>query len=328
MGRKVFISFLGNGFYEPTRYVENKDDEISSYSLRFIQEATINKFCNDYTKSDVIYVFTTIGALANWDDGGHKNYKSNTIEWYEGLHTRLKGLSLACSFENVMIPDGKSTDEIWEIFRIVYEKLENYDELIFDITHGFRSLPMLNMVLINYAKLLKNIHVKGIYYGAFEARYQRNNLWFSPIWNLKSFEELQEWTNNASFLLNGGNGLPLVKQMEEQHPQIKILLENYSKSILTNRGKELFQGVHTTELHNSLENFRNNSTQLSGPLEPIFAKVRNEFSQYKKDSSINGFLAVKWCIKYGLIPQAGTLFTEFIISFVMEITKVCLPKIG
>jgi hypothetical protein len=32
-------------------------------------------------------------------------------------------------------------------------------------------------------------------------------------------------------------------------------------------------------------------------------------------------LAVKWCIKYGLIPQAGTLFTEFIISFVMEITE-------
>ena len=171
MPRKVFISFLGNGFYEPTKYVENTTDEVKVESLRFIQEATINAYCKDYNNNDIIYIFTTKGALLNWNDGEHKNFRTNSNEWYEGLGSRLKGLKLDCSFENIMIPEGQSTDEIWEIFRIVYEKLQEKDELIFDITHGFRSLPMLNMVLINYAKLLKNITVKGIYYGAFDAKY-------------------------------------------------------------------------------------------------------------------------------------------------------------
>lgn len=318
MGRKVFISFLGNGFYEPTRYVENEDDEVSSSSLRFIQEATINKFCKDYTKADVIYVFTTIGALANWNDGEHKNYKSNTIEWYEGLHTRLKELNLACSFENIMIPDGKSTDEIWDIFRIVYEKLESNDELIFDITHGFRSLPMLNMVLINYAKLLKNVHVKGIYYGAFEAKYQRNSHWYSPIWNLKDFEELQDWSNNAAIFLQTGNAISVTNQMtDEIFTDLKEKLSNFSKYILVNRGLDIYRGNTMVELNQELSKGILDFPKKYEPLKPILKKIEKEFVDYQKDSALNGFLAVRWCINNGLIQQAATLLEEFLVTFVM-----------
>lgn len=318
MGRKVFISFLGNGFYEPTRYVENEDDEVSSSSLRFIQEATINKFCKNYTKADLIYVFTTIGALANWNDGEHKNYKSNAIEWYEGLHTRLKELDLACSFVNVMIPDGRSTDEIWEIFRIVYEKLESNDELIFDITHGFRSLPMLNMVLINYAKLLKDILVKGIYYGAFEAKYQRNSYWYSPIWNLKDFEELQEWSNNAAIFLQTGNAISVTNQMtDEVFTDLKEKLSNFSKYILVNRGLDIYHGNTMVELNQELSKGILDFPKKYEPLKPILKKIEKEFVDYQEDSALNGFLAVRWCIRNGLIQQAATLLEEFIITFVM-----------
>ena len=33
--------------------------------------------------------------------------------------------------------------------------MQDGDELYFDLTHGFRYLPMLVMVLINYSKFLK-----------------------------------------------------------------------------------------------------------------------------------------------------------------------------
>ena len=322
MGRKVFISFLGNGFYEPTQYVEKTDDEATAVPLRFIQEASINKFCKDYSQEDCIFIFTTKGALLNWHEGEHKNFKSNSDEWYEGLHTRLRGLELPCSIENIMIPEGKSTNEIWEIFRIVYEKLEDKDELIFDITHGFRSLPMLNMVLINYAKLLKNIHVKGIYYGAFEAKYSKNDFWYSPVWNLIEFEELQNWTNSANIFLKTGNAIELAFLIEDsEFNSLKENLLTFSQQLLVNRGPDIYEGTTAISLKENLQAIETNSTIPA--LTPILRKIKNEFNDYSKESATNGFLAVRWCINNGLIQQAATLLEEFIVTFVMcEINQV------
>lgn len=37
------------------------------------------------------------------------------------------------------------------------------DEIIFDITHSFRSIPMLAITIMNYAKVLKNCKLKEVY---------------------------------------------------------------------------------------------------------------------------------------------------------------------
>src|SRR5699024_4490556 len=129
-------------------------------------------------------IFTTKEALHNWKSDIHFNKRKKEDVAYESLEKRIDALQLSCSHENIEIPNGKSTEEIWEIFQIVYDLIEKGDELLFDITHGFRSLPMLNMVLINYAKLLKEITVSGIFYGNWEARYTEKNKEYSPIWNL------------------------------------------------------------------------------------------------------------------------------------------------
>lgn len=341
MARKVFISFLGNGFYEPTQYVENVDDEESTLPLRFIQEATIGKFCKDYTKDDVIYIFTTNGALTNWNDGEHKNFKSNSSEWYEGLQTRLKGLNLICHFENIIIPEGKSTDEIWDIFRIVYEKLEDKDELIFDITHGFRSLPMLNMVLINYAKLLKHIHVKGIHYGAFEAKYSKNELWYSPIWNLKDFVQLQEWTNATSDFIDLGNSQRLENLLKNTNllntnlskkktNLIKDQLFQFAKSLKeltaifsTNRGREIINANVMISLSSQIQEMSEISETIAplAPLVELLRRIESITRRYKTDEVFNGIRAVEWCLRCNLIQQGITLLQEFIVT-------ICLHIIG
>src|SRR5580658_7941970 len=41
----------------------------------------------------------------------------------------------------VDIPDGRSPEEFWDIFNVVAEVVPNGEEVILDITHGFRSLP-------------------------------------------------------------------------------------------------------------------------------------------------------------------------------------------
>ncbi len=326
MSRKVFISFLGAGFYQPTFYVAEGQNETDVPATRFIQEATISHFATSFNHADKIYVFTTVGALINWEDNNHKQSANENVVYYDGLKTCLNKLDLNAEFKNICIKDGKSPEELWEIFRDVFELIQEGDTLIFDITHGFRTLPMFNMVLINYAKLLKDISVSGIYYGAYDARYKLDGKEYSPIWNLKDFQLLQDWTNTANIFLKTGNAMPLAEMIEDENGQeIKNGLKLFSKQILVNRGMSIFSGKDAINLRellkrrqNRIENAVDNKTIIEVPLTPILEKIKDEFDLYESNHPINGFLAVHWAIRNGLIQQGTTMLEESVTSFVMN----------
>lgn len=318
MGRKVFISFLGTSFYYPTFYIPENQNENEIDATRFIQEATIKNFCNEFSKNDKIFILTTKGALQNWHDNTHTDNKTKLDEFYHGLLTKLERLHLKCEVENIMIPEGNTTDEIWGIFNIIFKKLEREDSLVFDITHGFRSLPMLNMVLINYAKLLKNISISGIYYGAYDARYTSKEKEFTPIWDLIAFERLQEWTNKTNIFIETGNAIPLSNLInEDQYKPLKEGLDSFSKYILVNRGMNIIQGTEIIMLRNTLKDIEFNEQTKKSALPPILERIRDKFDGYQENSPYNGFLACKWAIENGLIQQAATLLEESITTFVL-----------
>jgi len=50
---------------------------------------------------------------------------------------------------------------------------------------------MLALVVLNYAKVIKNINILGIYYGAFEARDKDG---VAPVFELKEFDRFLEWS--------------------------------------------------------------------------------------------------------------------------------------
>ena len=79
------------------------------------------------------------------------------------------------------------------------------DDIVFDITHSFRSIPMLAVTVINYAKIVKKCHLKGVYYGAYEAAQNNENKKIAPIINLTAFNEILEWTYAADAFMTYGN---------------------------------------------------------------------------------------------------------------------------
>ncbi|MDY0388263.1 MAG: TIGR02221 family CRISPR-associated protein, partial [Methanolobus sp.] len=172
MPRKILISFLGTNEYVPANYYLG-DQSHKIDNVRFIQEAILELICNGWTEMDVVKVFLTDEAeKKNWVDNGHCEKDQKIIEC-EGLNTRLKAFALHHKIKYTVepvfnVPTGITESDVWDVFDTIYEQLEENDEVYFDITHSFRSIPMLCMVLLNYAKYLKNITVKGIYYGAFE----------------------------------------------------------------------------------------------------------------------------------------------------------------
>jgi len=207
MSRRVFITVLGTNNYAPCHYVGRKNGQvIKSDEICFVQEATLRLIeAKNWDSSDIGYVLlTNVSKMTNWLDNGHVDWKTKMpIESY-GLKSILNAMNLPFNINPLDIPDGKNEDEIWTIFHDLFGNLEEGDDLYFDLTHGFRYLPMLVLVFGNYAKFLKNVKIAHISYGNYEARNIDSNE--APIVDLLSLSILQDWTSAAIANLKGKEG--------------------------------------------------------------------------------------------------------------------------
>lgn len=164
MGRRVFLSVLGVAFYETCRY--RKDDFTGSETL-FVQKSLLEYLQQQENwggENDLFLVLLTdLARKNNWDRNLKTRFcaKLQQEVAYQGLEKILLDMNL--SYRDIAIPDGKDSDEMWEIFEVIFDELQEGDELYLDITNSFRYLPMLLVVLVNYAKLLKNVKVKAIF---------------------------------------------------------------------------------------------------------------------------------------------------------------------
>ena len=115
------------------------------------------------------FFLTDDARKKNWEDDGQWDRDNSCPKKCKGLKSCIGLMNLPFHVEGVRIPEGHDEKQIWEIFDIVYKVLAHGDEVVFDITHAFRSIPMLAIIILNYSKVLKNIQLQRIQYGAFEA---------------------------------------------------------------------------------------------------------------------------------------------------------------
>ena len=326
--RKVFLSFLGNTNYKPCNYYwKEKTNKVNN--VRFIQEASAKLFCNEWRQDDRILIFLTDQARnRNWEDADHiKDICTGEKESHEGLKNRLKKLNLEPKIEDINIPDGISKHEnpddsgLWEIFIKVYNQLRENDRVYLDITHAFRFLPMLVMVLINYAKFLKSITVEQITYGAFEANPDSDD---KPIINLTQFSELQEWTEAVSAFSDYGRTKKIVNKLDNQkHNQLIDALLKVETNFITVRGQRILHEDYP-KIKSNFENLKEEETV--SPLKPILNVIKDKINIFEKahpknttvQNSINNTLnAVKWCIDHDLIQQGITLLQESLVTIIL-----------
>lgn len=315
MARKVFLSVLGTNYYHEAKYYIGIEPTGEEVVTRFIQEQLIINNCSNWTENDKIFIFLTEQARKeNWESPAQPNNQKGS---YNGLKETLQNLNYSCEILPIPIPDGFSENEIWNIFETVYNILDTDDEIYFDVTHAFRSIPMLVVVLINYAKFLKSVNLKSIAYGAFEKlgpAYQVEKMNINqrnaPILELKSFSDLQDWTSAASEFLNTGR---LKKIIEKVNQDNNIKLFDFSNEILTCRGVEIQNSEKLLNLKKVLKNVPDEKP----PFKEIKEKIIDKVKDYKQEDVLNGFRAVKYCIDFDLVQQGITLLIESIISKVI-----------
>jgi CRISPR-associated Csx2 family protein len=331
---RVLLAFLGTNDYLPCNYLLNEKEKIGG--VRFIQEALVSLFCKDWTEEDRVIIFLTEEAKnKNWVDNGHKDKDGKPLQ-REGLKRRLESLGLKAKILDKEIPDGRTEKEVWRIFDEVLNQINDGDEVIFDMTHAFRSLPMLAIIILNYAKVIKGIKIKGIYYGAFESLgsirevekmdIQDRN---APIFNLTPFVRLFDWTNATHNFITYGDAKDLsgltqqeIKSIladtqgkDEDAQNLRKLstqLKKFTELIQMSRGRKLIEDVDFDGLRELIK-----KEGFLKPINPLLDKIADKIKDFKNRDIKNGYAAVEWCIQHNLIPQGYTLLQETMISEVV-----------
>jgi len=328
----VLVTFLGIQDYLPCNYLLN-GKKVSN--VRFIQEAIASLFCTGWTEEDRIVIFLTKDARErNWVDNGHTDRDGKLLQ-REGLKHRLELLELRANIVPKDVLNGESEDEVWAIFDKVFNQINDGDEVIFDITHGFRSLPMLAIIILNYARVLKNIKINGVYYGAFESLGSISDAKKidvkerdAPIFNLTPFIHLFNWTGAVNDFLTFGDAkdirmltneetTPILKATrgkDESAQNLKKLtsqLEGFTELIQTSRGLSV---IRDFDFNNLRDLISSNKESILKPINPLLDKISDKIKGFNNNDIVNGYAAVEWCIEHNLIQQGYTILQETMIS--------------
>ena len=300
MGRKVFISFLGNTRYQETVYMT--PDGKSATPTPFIQEVLFDYICEDWSMNDKIYIICT--------EGEKGSLKTNWLgeNGYVSLQKKLERKSYFDITKPITLKEGTEKD-LWSLFDIIYKLIEDDgDEIYLDVTNAFRSFPTLATTLLAYAKFMNNAKVGKIYYGIYDRDAEKN-----PIVDLSPIVQLQECVDMASGLRKYGrfdslaDGLMQIANFEDIAPALKEL----DKALSSNIGDYIRNAEFKTIIEQN--NKRIKGAELPAPTKSILLEVLKRISNFRTNANVENLLAAsRWANEHMMLPQAYAFGKEYI----------------
>jgi CRISPR-associated DxTHG motif protein len=294
------IAFLGTGEYKCVTYRWNDH----TYETSFVQEA----FAHWLKPETTCVLLTKEARKKHWGD----------------LCQRLQGHT---QIVEVDIPDGKSEAELWEIFEAISEVVQEGDEIAFDITHSFRSLPMIALLTIAYLKQVKGVKVQYVLYGAYEARDNQG----APVFDLTPFADLLDWLAAAKMFTATGDSSELGRLIQDVQDAAHRNKEAYGDSLplaLKNFGaalKEVSNDLLLARVPNLPKSVRKLAERQSAantevpqwarPLTLLLDKIAAAYAPFQDDSLPTQAKLIRWYLDHNHIVQAMTLAREWVVSY-------------
>lgn len=333
------------------------DNEPSTVEIktptRFVQVASIRSICQKWNRNDRIIIFRTERSnQVNWIDNpkngeGLKTKLSNLLNsWESNDNHSLPSLNPGedTNPEKYIVPNGFNQKELWDVFKIVYDTINEGDEIYFDMTHAFRTIPLFTTVLFNYSRFMKNSVVKEILYGAYEdlgTKFDLSNMEESAKENLEvqlvdltEVVRLQDVNDAVSNFKQFGDMGSFIKILDKGRKEKKFNI-NFNpkrspldKSIFeiqesmrqlnfytqTCNLNKLYKGEYIDSIYNKIGKIQD-SEKIPGPQKELLFYIKKELSDSNftnKASHQNIEAAINWLIKKNLIQQAVTLASEYI----------------
>lgn len=331
-----FIAALGTTTYYDTIYYY----EDFEYECAYVQESLCNLIFKNKQDGDKITILLTKEAEElNWlARKGHDDKP--------GLKKILEDNFSHCNLEVRSIPTGDDKEELDEIFDIVFDCIEEKDDIYFDTTNCLRHLPIFILSVLYYAKVLKGINISSIYYGAYKKGPddKGNELSRSPIFDLTEYIHMLDWSMAAQMFIKYGNANMMHDVYNEQklkgdiesRKELTILgdavksLMHFTNCILTSRGMSIDRTSvncnkgREASIEDSYKTFKGdyqkieeNNAKTINPIKPLFKVVLDSTEQFDVKNNLDtGLATVQWCIDKGFTQQGLTALEETIKTYI------------
>ncbi|MDW8318515.1 MAG: TIGR02221 family CRISPR-associated protein [Anaerolineae bacterium] len=244
----------------------------------------------------------------------------------------------------VPIPDGKDEAQLWDVFQAVVDHVATDDSVVFDITHGFRSLPFLSFLAAAYLRVVKKIRLQAVLYGNFEARDKSVTPNRAPVIDLTRFVDLLDWMVAADRFVRFGDAHDLAERLRaakpgypqiEQDPRLREddkrlglaarALDDVSLALRLIRPAEAMEASH--KLQTRLVDATQSLQTHARPFLPLAQSVSDAFaplslSRVDQDRNPVDLLArerrmVFWYLERRQYVQAMAVAREWIITWAM-----------
>lgn len=234
-------------------------------------------------------------------------------------HIELIEQSIGSKAKIILIKYGINDEETQENINTVLgieQELNEKDEVIVDITHSFRSLPILIMNLLIYLQTVskKKINISHVYYGMLEVS---RELGHTPVTELSSMLDISKWITGAYAFENFGNAYQIADLIESENKDVSERLRRFSNLMNLNH-----LGLLKSEI-NSLKAIKNTTYQTLIPsliITPIVNRFIAQFDNIRTLSLFQLRLA-KWQFEHHNYTAAYISVIESIITYTCEINN-------
>ena len=307
------ISFLGvnaNGYTQTNYFLDDPrlNEHEKNCTTDLFQEALVQ-----FYKPKILYIFLTEQARIHQP-------KNATEPTWETLQKRLADKVKIVPVYDV--PEGNDNASIWNLFNKIVDCLDENDQVVFDITHAFRSIPIISLVAVSYLRVVRQVSIKGLVYGLFNPRSPEN----SSTFDLLPIVSLLEWTTATDQFLRTGNGDALANLLRSENTAIQDLANNIEA---ISKGLQLLRPVDVMTESANLENTINSASQFISQSVPPFAALlkriqqdygkfglrnSNDYTNNAKATLVKQLKIIEWYAEKGQTIQALSLSREWLIS--------------
>lgn len=335
MTKRVLISFLGTGPFESkeTRTYKTARYHLGETDLGdfpFVAAALIK-----YYKIDKVILVGTAHSM--WEEV----YRWFTIQSGNSIDEDVYfGIAATCekaSYQSeltlshqdaieqaigqdskiILIKYGITEEEIRQNINIILglqQYLRNHDELIVDVTHSFRSLPLFMMNLLIYLKNVsqKRITISHIHYGMLE---MKGELGYAPIIDLKAMMEVNEWITGAYSFSEFGNAYKISQIIKDENQGVSTLLDDFSNLMNLNH-LHAMQSISQRLSSLKSKTFQTLLPQLT--ISPIVENFIEHFMVASNKHSLFQLRVARWQLDHRKYAQAMLTINESMISYVCE----------
>jgi CRISPR-associated DxTHG motif protein len=206
----------------------------------------------------------------------------------------------------------------WSIYQAITDNIPENSSLILDITHGFRSLPMISMLTVSFLRAAKNVKLEYLLYGAYE--YKET----TEITDLTELITMLDWANATNRFLETGDAR-----------KFENLLESKFASPLKNAAGELRKFSEAMALHRTEEASETAQrvfkdlqeaktavkTQKQQPFLLLEERIINAIHPIANENIIfSQFAQIEWYTRQRQHAQAIALAREWMVSVRIWVT--------